>query len=74
MDPALELALGASGLASLAILPGLWRGSDKLAAKLAWSAAVLVPLLGPIAFAVWHDPPPPSDKIDRPPDAPLDSL
>jgi len=66
------LAVGVSEAVSLLCLAGLWRGQDRTAAKLLWSVVVLLPFFGPLAYAVWHDPPPSSDLIDRPP--PVDGL
>lgn len=68
------LAVGGSEAVSLLCLAGLWRGQDGTAAKLLWSVVVLLPFFGPLAYAVWHDPPPPSDPVDRPPEAPVDTL
>jgi hypothetical protein len=67
VDVEFKIAIGLSEAVSLACLVSLWRGDGRAIAKLLWSLFVLVPLLGPIGFAVWHDPPPPSDPLDRPP-------
>jgi hypothetical protein len=53
-------------LAAVGLAVGLWRGREHVLAKLLWTVILLVPAFGLIAFAVWHDPPPPSDLIDRP--------
>jgi hypothetical protein len=54
-------------VASIAAVVSLWRGPGRIAAKLLWTLVTLVPFFGIVAYAVWHDPPPPSDPIDRPP-------
>lgn len=53
-------------LASLALAVRLWRGAERVGVKLLWTAILAVPFFGIVAFAVWHDPPTPSDPIDRP--------
>jgi hypothetical protein len=53
--------------ASIGLPRSLWRGREPIASKLLWTVVLLVPFLGIVAFAVWHDPPSPSDPIDRPP-------
>lgn len=70
----LTVILGASGLASSFCLWNLWRGTDKTMAKVAWTLEAVLPVLGPLVYAMWHDPPPPSDPIDRPLDRPWDTF
>lgn len=53
---------------ALLLLVQLWRGRDHLVAKLLWSPLLLVPFLGVLTYLVVHDPPQPSDPIDRPPE------
>lgn len=73
MNLYLKIAAGVSEVVSLLCIAGLWRGRGPLAAKLLWSGVLVVPFLGPIFYSVWHDPPPPSDPIDRPPETPFDN-
>jgi hypothetical protein len=73
-DLDLKLAVGATEAVSLPCLARLWRGRDGPGVKLFWSTVVVVPFLGPLFYAVWHDPPAPSDPIDRPPEPPLDGV
>jgi hypothetical protein len=54
-------------VASIAAVVSLWRGPGKIVTKLLWTVGTLVPFFGIVAYAAWHDPPPPSDPIDRPP-------
>lgn len=65
------LAVIATGAAfevvAIALVVSLWRGREGVASKLLWTAVLMVPFFGVVAFSVWHDPPPPSDPIDRPP-------
>jgi hypothetical protein len=68
MDLAIKLVGGALEVAAVALAVGLWRGREHLVSKLVWTVVLLVPFFGVVAYAVWHDPPPPSDLIDRPPD------
>ncbi len=44
---------------------GLWRGPGRIVSKVLWTGVLVVPVFGLIAFAVWHDTPPPSDPTDR---------
>ena len=68
MTAGLKAALGVSLAASVVCLVRLWRGRSRIPSKLAWSVVALMPLLGPLVFAMWHEPPDPSDPIDRPPE------
>ena len=45
-------------VAGLLAIP-LWRKPGGAAGKLAWSVLLAAPVIGPVAFAVLHDPPPP---------------
>jgi len=70
----LKVAVVASEVVSVVCLAALWCGHDSPVAKLLWTALVVVPFFGPLAYAVWHDPPPPSDPTDRPPEVPWEKL
>jgi hypothetical protein len=54
-------------LASAGAAVHVWRRPGHVAFKVFWTMVVLIPFVGIVAFAVWHDPPPPSDPTDRPP-------
>jgi hypothetical protein len=56
-------------LASLGAAVHIWRQPGRTAVKGAWTTMVLIPFLGIVAFAVWHEPPPVSDptSADRGP-------
>ena len=56
-------------IVALALVVRIWRERHRsVTARLLWSAATLVPVLGLLAYLVWRDPPPPpNDPTDRPP-------
>jgi hypothetical protein len=64
------VAGGVLEVGALALAVGLWRGRERVILKVLWTVVLLVPLFGIIAYAVLHDPPPPSGPTDRPPDRP----
>ncbi len=69
MDDRAILVIGAVlELASLAAAASLWRRPGRAVGKALWTAVVLVPFVGLVAYLVWHDLPPPSDPVDRPPE------
>ncbi len=70
MDLKAWVAGGVLEVAALALAVGLWCGRERPLSKALWTVVLLVPFLGLIAYALLHDPPPPSDPIDRPPERP----
>jgi len=57
--------LVASGLLSILCWRALWRGTDHLVMKVIWTLVAAAPGLGPLLFAVLHDPPPVQPNVDR---------
>jgi len=74
MDLAIKLIGGALEVAALSLAVGLWRGREHVVSKVLWTVVLVVPFFGIVAYAVWHDPPPPSDPVDRPPGGDWDVL
>ncbi len=70
MDRTAVVAGGILEVGALALAVGVWRGREHAVRKVLWTLVLLVPAVGIIAFALLHDPPAPSDPIDRPPDRP----
>jgi hypothetical protein len=72
MSPLVDKAIIVVGalveVGSIAAVVSLWRGPGRVLPKLLWTLVTLVAFFGILAYAVWHDPPPPSDPIDRPPE------
>lgn len=60
--------IAALELVALVFAVGRWRGRGGVVSKLVWTGVLVAPVFGLTAFAVWHETPPPSDPIDRPPD------
>ncbi len=54
-----------SGLLSILCWVTLWCGRDHLVIKVIWSLLAAVPAVGPLLFAVLHDPPPVQPEVDR---------
>jgi hypothetical protein len=73
MDLAIKIVGVVLEVASIGLAVVLWRGRERVVSKLLWTLVLLVPFLGIIAFAVWHDPPPPWGPTDRPPDGDVPS-
>jgi hypothetical protein len=67
VDRALLIIGVIAELASVGAIVHAWRHPGRFPVKLFWTMIVLIPFLGILAFAVWRDPPPPSDPTDRPP-------
>jgi len=74
VDLAIKVIGGVLELAALVLDVGLWRGREHVISKVLWTAVLLVPFFGILAYVVWHDPPPPSDPTDRPPGGDWDVL
>jgi len=70
MDRTFFVVAGVLEIAALALVVGLWRGRESPWRQVLWTAVLLVPFFGLIAYAVLHDTPPPSDPADRAPDRP----
>ena len=66
MSIGLKVFVVALEVGAVLLVVQLWRGRDRLVAKLLWSPLLLVPFLGALTYFLVHDPPPPSDPIDRP--------
>lgn len=67
-DSAALLLLAALEIVAVLAAVRIWRETGRSrAARLAWMAITLVPVLGLIAYALLHDPPPPNGPTDRPP-------
>jgi hypothetical protein len=54
-----------SGLLSIICWVVLWRGKDHIVTKVIWTLMAAVPAVGPLLFAVLHDPPPIQPEVDR---------
>lgn len=54
----LVVVASSSAIALLLAVP-LWRKGGGVAGKLAWTALLALPVVGPVAFSILHDPPPP---------------
>ena len=65
VETAVRAVLALCGLLTVACWISLWRGPDRLAGKIVWSLLSAFPILGPLLFAVLHDPPPVQDEVDR---------
>lgn len=65
MDLAGPVLLAISGLLTLACWASLWRGPDRLLAKLVWTALSALPVAGPLLYAGVHDPPSVQPEVDR---------
>jgi hypothetical protein len=65
VDTPVRAVLALSGLLTVACWIWLWRGPDRLVGKIVWSLLSAFPILGPLLYAVLHDPPPVQDEVDR---------
>jgi hypothetical protein len=68
VDLTLIIAGGLLELGALALAVELWCGRGRPFGKLLWTLILLVPFFGVIAYALLHNPPSPSDPVDRPPE------
>ncbi len=67
-DAAAFVLLGALELVAVVAAVRIWREKGRSrTSRLAWILLTLVPVVGLIAYAVLHDPPPPNGPTDRPP-------
>lgn len=67
-DAAALTLLAALELVAVVAAVRIWREKGRSrAARLGWILLILVPVVGLLAYALLHDPPPPNDPIDRPP-------
>src|SRR5687767_12653507 len=59
--PELEVVLGISLLATICLLPAVWKARDPLAMKVLFTVAGFLPIIGPVIL-LWtaNFPPPPS--------------
>ncbi|HSN14298.1 MAG TPA: hypothetical protein VLT61_06665 [Anaeromyxobacteraceae bacterium] len=58
-DPTSLAVIAISSTIALLLAVPLWRKPGGGAGKLAWTALLAVPVVGPVAFAILHDPPAP---------------
>jgi uncharacterized membrane protein YhaH (DUF805 family) len=66
-DAVALVLLVALELVALWLVVRMWREHGRsVGAKVLWSVVTLVPVLGLVAWAAWHDRPPPNGPTDRP--------
>lgn len=58
-DPVGVAVLSLSWAASVLLAVSLWRKPGHPATRIAWTVLLAVPVAGPVAFLVLHDPPKP---------------
>jgi hypothetical protein len=67
-DGAAIVLLGVVELVAIVAATRIWREKGRSrTARLAWMLVTLVPVVGLVLYAVFHDPPPPNGPTDRPP-------
>jgi hypothetical protein len=67
MDRVATGLLLVSGALSVACWIALWRGSDRLVSKLAWTVVSAIPVLGPLLYAGMHHAPDVQPEVDQAP-------
>jgi hypothetical protein len=58
-DPTSLVVIAISSAVALLLAVPLWRKPGGGVGRLGWTALLAVPVIGPVAFAILHDPPPP---------------
>jgi hypothetical protein len=65
VDAGIVIVFALSGAASIACWVVLWRGLGHIATKVLWTFIAAAPVVGPLFFAAFHDPPPAQPEVDR---------